>query len=76
MTTVIGWLRPVVLIPLGCLSGLSPSQVEAILVHELSHIRRHDYLYYVKDAPAIAVHGLLQHRGDCRAPDGGTAPGR
>jgi TonB family protein len=45
--TVIGWLRPVVLIPLGCLSGLSPSQVEAILVHELSHIRRHDYLVSV-----------------------------
>ena len=45
--TVIGWLRPVVLIPLGCLSGLSPKQVEAILVHELSHIRRHDYLVSV-----------------------------
>ena len=45
--TVIGWLRPVVLIPLGCLSGLSPTQVEAILVHELSHIRRHDYLVSV-----------------------------
>jgi GWxTD domain-containing protein len=42
--TVIGWLRPVVLIPLGCLSGLSASQVEAILAHELAHIRRHDYL--------------------------------
>src|SRR3984957_483954 len=45
--TVIGWLRPVVLIPLGCLSGLSPNQVEAILAHELSHIRRHDYLVSV-----------------------------
>jgi GWxTD domain-containing protein len=42
--TVIGWLRPVVLIPLGCLSGLSPSQVEAILAHELAHILRRDYL--------------------------------
>jgi TonB family protein len=45
--TVIGWLRPVVLIPLGCLSGLSPTQVEAILAHELAHIRRHDYLVSV-----------------------------
>jgi TonB family protein len=44
---VIGWLRPVVLIPLGCLSGLSPIQVEAILAHELAHIRRHDYLVSV-----------------------------
>jgi len=45
--TVIGWLRPVVLIPLGCLSGLSPIQIEAILAHELAHIRRHDYLVSV-----------------------------
>jgi GWxTD domain-containing protein len=45
--TVIGWLRPVVLIPLGCLSGLSPNQVEAILAHELAHILRRDYLVSV-----------------------------
>lgn len=42
--TVIGWLRPVVLVPVSTLAGLSPAQVEAILVHELMHIRRHDYL--------------------------------
>ena len=45
--TVIGWLRPVVLIPLGCLAGLSPTQIEAVLAHELAHIRRHDYLISV-----------------------------
>lgn len=45
--TLIGWLRPVVLIPLGCLSGLSTQQIEAIFVHELAHIRRHDYLVSV-----------------------------
>jgi TonB family protein len=45
--TVIGWLRPVVLIPASCLSGLSPMQIEAILAHELAHIRRHDYLVSV-----------------------------
>ncbi len=45
--TVIGWLRPVVLIPVGCLTGLSAAQVEAILAHELAHIRRHDYLVSV-----------------------------
>ena len=45
--TVIGWLRPVVLIPIGCLAGLSPTQLEAILAHELAHIRRHDYLISV-----------------------------
>jgi GWxTD domain-containing protein len=40
---VIGWFRPVILAPLGLLAGLSESQVEAILVHELAHIRRYDY---------------------------------
>lgn len=41
---VIGWLRPVVLIPVTLLNGLTISQLEAILAHELAHIRRHDYL--------------------------------
>lgn len=42
--TVIGWLKPMILFPAGCLTGLSPAQFEAILAHELAHIRRHDYL--------------------------------
>ena len=42
--TVIGWLRPVILVPVGTLTGLSAQQVEALLAHELAHIRRHDYL--------------------------------
>ncbi len=41
---VVGVLRPVVLVPIGLLTGLSVAQVEAILAHELAHIRRHDYL--------------------------------
>lgn len=41
---VIGTLSPVVLIPIGLLSGFSTAQVEAILAHELAHIRRNDYL--------------------------------
>ncbi|MGD0772601.1 MAG: GWxTD domain-containing protein [Candidatus Solibacter sp.] len=41
---VIGYLRPVILMPVGLLAGLPPSQVESILLHELAHIRRHDYL--------------------------------
>jgi len=39
---VIGWLRPVVLLPVAALAGLTPAQVEAILAHELAHVRRHD----------------------------------
>jgi hypothetical protein len=41
---VIGWLKPVVLVPAGMLTGLSAAQIEALLVHELAHIRRHDYI--------------------------------
>jgi beta-lactamase regulating signal transducer with metallopeptidase domain len=41
---VIGWLRPVILIPASALTGLSSEQIEALLAHELAHIRRHDYL--------------------------------
>ena len=44
MPTVIGWLKPVVLLPASALAGLTPRQLEAILAHELAHIRRHDYL--------------------------------
>jgi len=43
--TAIGWLRPVVLLPVSALTGLTPSQLETILAHELAHIRRHDYLF-------------------------------
>ena len=42
--TVIGWLRPVILIPVSAVSGLSAEQLEALLAHELAHIRRCDYL--------------------------------
>jgi beta-lactamase regulating signal transducer with metallopeptidase domain len=45
--SVIGWLRPVILAPVGVLSGLPPAQVEALLAHELAHVRRHDYLVNV-----------------------------
>ncbi len=41
---VIGALKPMILLPLGTLAGLPAQQVEAILAHELAHIRRHDYL--------------------------------
>lgn len=41
---VIGHFKPVVLLPAGMLSGLSREQVEMILLHEIGHIRRNDYL--------------------------------
>jgi beta-lactamase regulating signal transducer with metallopeptidase domain len=42
--TLVGWAKPVVLLPTAALAGLSPQQLEAILAHELAHVRRHDYL--------------------------------
>jgi bla regulator protein BlaR1 len=41
---VIGILKPVVLLPVGMLVNLSAAQVEAIILHELAHIKRRDYL--------------------------------
>lgn len=41
---VMGWLRPVILVPIGLLAGMPASQLETILLHELAHIRRRDYL--------------------------------
>ncbi|MBZ5621091.1 MAG: GWxTD domain-containing protein [Acidobacteriia bacterium] len=41
---VMGFLRPVILMPVGLLAGLSTDQLESILIHELAHIRRWDYV--------------------------------
>ncbi len=42
-----GWLKPIILLPIGMLTNMPPAHVEMILLHELSHIRRHDYLMNV-----------------------------
>jgi len=39
----IGFLKPIVLMPIAAINNLSEKQVEAILLHELAHIRRYDY---------------------------------
>lgn len=41
---VIGHLKPVILLPIGLMSSLPYNQVEAILLHELAHVKRNDYL--------------------------------
>jgi len=41
---VLGHFKPVILLPIGLLAGMPAQQVEAILLHELAHIRRNDYL--------------------------------
>ncbi|HZH96883.1 MAG TPA: M56 family metallopeptidase, partial [Flavisolibacter sp.] len=52
----IGFFKPVILLPISIVSNLSVRQVEAILLHELAHIRRHDYLVNLL---LTAVHVLL-----------------
>jgi beta-lactamase regulating signal transducer with metallopeptidase domain len=42
--TLVGWVRPVILLPTAALAGLTPMQLQAVIAHELAHIRRHDYL--------------------------------
>ena len=59
--TVIGWLKPTVLLPIGVLSGLTPLQIEAILAHELAHIRRHDY--FVNLLQSLVETLLFYHPG-------------
>src|SRR5215469_11933226 len=42
--TVIGHVRPLILMPVGMFAGLPTTHIESILLHELAHIQRHDYL--------------------------------
>jgi GWxTD domain-containing protein len=44
---VAGYARPVILMPVGLLAGLPAAQVEAVLLHELAHVGRGDYLVNV-----------------------------
>ncbi|NQX41154.1 Signal transducer regulating beta-lactamase production, contains metallopeptidase domain [Pedobacter steynii] len=41
---VVGHLKPLILVPIGLINGLSEKEVEAIICHELAHIKRRDYL--------------------------------
>lgn len=52
---VVGHLKPVVLLPVGLLAGLPAEQVEAILLHELAHIKRNDYVVNFLQIVAEAI---------------------
>jgi beta-lactamase regulating signal transducer with metallopeptidase domain len=53
---VAGWIRPVVLLPLTAVSGLSDEELQAVIAHELAHILRHDAFVHVFQ---VAVETLL-----------------
>jgi beta-lactamase regulating signal transducer with metallopeptidase domain len=76
LPTLVGWLRPVILLPVSAVSGLTAAQMEAILAHELAHIRRHDYLVNLLQTvvetilfyhPAVwwLSHNIRQEREHC-----------
>jgi len=52
---VVGTWRPLILVPIGMLAGMPAAQVEALLAHELAHIRRHDYLVNLLQSLAEAL---------------------
>jgi len=39
-----GWVKPIILLPVGMLANMPVAHIEMIVLHELAHIRRHDYL--------------------------------
>ncbi|HSA56184.1 MAG TPA: M56 family metallopeptidase, partial [Gemmatimonadaceae bacterium] len=41
---VIGWARPLILVPAALVTGLTPAELEALVAHELAHVRRYDIL--------------------------------
>jgi beta-lactamase regulating signal transducer with metallopeptidase domain len=57
----IGWIRPVIVLPIAVLTSLTPAQVEAILAHELAHVRRRDYAVNLLQTVAEAL--LFYHPG-------------
>jgi len=42
--TVVGYMRPVILLPVSVVTALPVAHLDAVLAHELAHVRRHDYL--------------------------------
>jgi beta-lactamase regulating signal transducer with metallopeptidase domain len=59
--TVIGWLRPLILVPIAAVMSLPAAQLEAVLVHELAHIRRRDYAVNLLQSVAETL--LFYHPG-------------
>jgi beta-lactamase regulating signal transducer with metallopeptidase domain len=45
--TIVGCLRPVILLPASVVTGLPAAHLDAVLAHELAHVRRHDYFVNV-----------------------------
>ena len=53
---VVGLTRPMILLPQASVAELSPTELEAILLHELAHVRRSDYLWLLMQRLVQVVH--------------------
>jgi TonB family protein len=42
--TLIGWVKPVVVVPLALLARMPPAQIDLVLAHELAHLKRLDHI--------------------------------
>ncbi|MCK6692814.1 MAG: M48 family metalloprotease, partial [Thermoanaerobaculia bacterium] len=51
----LGFLKPLILLPLGMINRISPAEVEAVLAHELAHIARRDWLFNLIQALVEAL---------------------
>lgn len=52
---VVGWLRPMILVPAGAVTGMPAALLEGLLAHEVAHILRNDYLVNLLQSAAEAV---------------------
>lgn len=53
---VVGYLRPIILLPASVMIGMTPDQLESLLAHELAHIRRHDWIV---NAAQVVIETLM-----------------
>lgn len=72
----LGFLKPVILLPVAMVTQLTTAQIEAILIHELAHIRRKDYLlnllitvmellFFFNPFTRMLIHQLKKEREHC-----------
>lgn len=52
---LLGYFKPVVLIPISLMTGLSNKETEAVIAHELAHLKRHDYLFNILQSVIEAI---------------------
>ncbi|MBL7816014.1 MAG: M56 family metallopeptidase [Saprospiraceae bacterium] len=53
---VVGYLKPMILFPIGAINRLNPQEVEAILAHEIAHVMRHDYVFNILQSVIEAMY--------------------